>query len=88
MLSVGEQQRLAFARVLLARPRFAVLDEATSALDPANEASLYRLLLETRTTLVSVAHRATILRYHKQVLELTGDGEWKLHRADDYRFSQ
>lgn len=88
VLSVGEQQRLAFARVLLARPRFAVLDEATSALDPANEASLYRLLLETRTTLVSVAHRATILRYHKQVLELTGDGEWKLHRADDYRFSQ
>jgi len=88
VLSVGEQQRLAFARVLLARPRFAILDEATSALDPANEAALYRQLQETGTTLVSVAHRASILKYHTQVLELTGNCGWATHPASRYRFSQ
>jgi len=88
VLSIGEQQRLAFARVLLTRPRYAMLDEATSALDIANEESLYRQLAATDTTLVSVGHRSTILKYHKQVLELTGDSEWQLHPAQGYRFNQ
>jgi putative ATP-binding cassette transporter len=48
VLSIGEQQRLAFARVLLTRPRYAMLDEATSALDAANEESLYRQLAARR----------------------------------------
>ena len=86
VLSTGEQQRLAFARLLLTRPRFAILDEATSALDNANEASLYRQLAETKTTLVSVGHRSTILKFHTRVLELTGDSEWKSHPASTYRF--
>lgn len=47
VLSVGEQQRLAWARVLLSRPRYVMLDEATSALDPANEESVYRQLVES-----------------------------------------
>ena len=88
VLSVGEQQRVAFARVLLARPRYAMLDEATSALDIANEDSLYRQLAATETTLVSVGHRPSILKYHPQVLELAGDGSWKLYAADDYRFDR
>jgi putative ATP-binding cassette transporter len=88
VLSIGEQQRLAFARVLLTRPRFAMLDEATSALDVANEASLYRQLMATHTTLVSVGHRSTILKYHKQVLELTGEGQWQTQPAEGYRFQQ
>ncbi len=50
LLSVGEQQRLAFARLLLSKPRFAILDEATSALDIPNETSLYQQLLESQTT--------------------------------------
>ncbi|MEO6354869.1 MAG: ABC transporter ATP-binding protein/permease [Burkholderiaceae bacterium] len=87
VLSIGEQQRLAFARVLLTRPRFAMLDEATSALDVANEGSLYRQLMATDTTLVSVGHRATILKYHKQVLALTGDGLWQAQPAEGYRFN-
>jgi putative ATP-binding cassette transporter len=86
VLSVGEQQRVAFARVLLIGPRYAILDEATSALDIANEESLYKLLAATGTTLVSVGHRPSILKYHAQVLELSGDGGWKLFAADDYRF--
>ena len=86
VLSIGEQQRLAFARLLLIRPRFAILDEATSALDIANEAHLYRLLDGTGTTLVSVGHRATILRFHTRVLELAGDSGWRIHPADSFRF--
>lgn len=86
VLSIGEQQRLAFARVLLTRPGYAMLDEATSALDAANEESLYRQLAAMQTTLVSVAHRASILKYHRQVLELRGEGEWQLHPAEGYDF--
>ena len=87
LLSIGEQQRLAFARVLLARPRFAILDEATSALDMANEQRLYQQLMATDTTPVSVGHRATILKFHHQVLELGGEGHWKTQSAMDYSFN-
>jgi vitamin B12/bleomycin/antimicrobial peptide transport system ATP-binding/permease protein len=86
VLSVGEQQRLAFARVLLAQPAYVMLDEATSALDIENEDSLYRQLAESSTTLVSISHRSTVLKYHRQVLELTGKGGWKLYPANTYRF--
>lgn len=60
---------------------------AASTLDVANEESLYeQQLVATDTTLVSVGHRSTILKYHKQDLELTGDSEWQPHLANDYRF--
>lgn len=87
VLSIGEQQRLAFARVLLTKPRYAILDEATSALDSANEEMLYEQLIASETTLVSVGHRSTILKYHKHVLELTGNGEWLRHLAKGYNFN-
>ncbi|MDI6749940.1 MAG: ABC transporter ATP-binding protein/permease [Rhodocyclaceae bacterium] len=80
-LSIGEQQRIAVARVLLSRPRYAVLDEATSALDPDNEAALYQELAAAGTTLISVSHRDTLLRFHRRVLELTGDGDWRLYET-------
>jgi len=86
MLSIGEQQRLAVARVLLTKPRYTVLDEATSALDGENEAKLYLLLAELDTTLVSVTHHSGLLKYHRQVLELTGQGGWKLHDASRFQF--
>lgn len=88
VLSVGEQQRVAFARVLVAAPKYAILDEATSALDIANEDSLYQQLADSKTTLVSIGHRPSILKYHPRVLELTGDGGWWLYAADDYRFNR
>ncbi|MBV9815834.1 MAG: ABC transporter ATP-binding protein/permease [Alphaproteobacteria bacterium] len=71
-LSIGEQQRLAFARVLLARPEIVFLDEATSALDEAAEVSLYRLLREApwRPTVVSVGHHGTLRRFHDAVVDL------------------
>lgn len=86
VLSAGEQQRLAIARVLLSQPRYAMLDEATSALDTENEENLYRLLAETSTTLVSISHRPSVLKYHQQVLELSGNGKWQLYPASEYKF--
>ena len=84
VLSLGEQQRLAFARLLISKPRYAILDEATSALDLRNEALLYENLQRTETTFVSVGHRSSLLQYHQQVLELTGDSRWKVMPAGDY----
>jgi len=83
VLSVGEQQRLAVARALLAKPTVAVLDEATSALDAANEARLYEELKGTGATLVSVTHHPALIREHAQVLEVLGDGNWRLGGAGD-----
>ncbi|AVP56471.1 ABC transporter ATP-binding protein/permease [Pulveribacter suum] len=87
-LSVGEQQRLAFARVLVHAPRMVILDEATSALDSANEAALYRRLRESGATLISIAHRAAVLAHHTRVLQLTGGGGWALHDARDFVFEE
>ncbi len=84
LLSVGEQQRLAIARILITKPRYAMLDEATSALDPSNEERLYQLLSTTRTTFVSVSHHDSILEYHQNVLELLGDGKWRLRPTRQY----
>jgi putative ATP-binding cassette transporter len=77
-LSLGEQQRVAFIRLLLSRPKYAILDEATSALDVANEEKLYKMLQESGTTFVSVGHRPTLDKYHKQTLTLDGIGGWEL----------
>jgi len=78
LLSVGEQQRLAFGRVLVHQPGIVILDEATSALDSGNEAALYQRLRASGATLISVAHRAAVRRHHTHVLRLKGDGGWEL----------
>jgi putative ATP-binding cassette transporter len=87
LLSVGEQQRLAIARVLLVKPRYVILDEATSALDLPNEETLYQKLRDCSMTLVSICHRPSILQYHEQVLELQGEGEWHVYPSNEYSFS-
>lgn len=84
VLSVGEQQRIAFARILVCRPRTVFLDESTSAMDEGLEQMLYDLL-RTRlpdTIVVSVSHRSSVLPFHTDRLELVGDGEWRLERLD------
>lgn len=78
ILSLGEQQRLSFARLLLRKPAIAFLDEATSALDEPNERHLYQLLRQSRITFVSVGHRSTLKEYHDQLLLLNKDATWLL----------
>ena len=85
VLSLGQQQRLAFARVLLSQPRYVMLDEATSALDVENERHLYYLLSEMNVVYVSVGHRLSLLDYHQRILELNGDEPWQVYSAADYR---
>jgi vitamin B12/bleomycin/antimicrobial peptide transport system ATP-binding/permease protein len=85
VLSPGEQQRIAFARVLLQKPKAVFLDEATSALDEGLEYRVYTLLRERlpRTIVVSVSHRPTVEHHHEQHLELLGQGEWRLGRVEE-----
>jgi vitamin B12/bleomycin/antimicrobial peptide transport system ATP-binding/permease protein len=80
VLSPGEQQRIAFARVLLTGPRAVFLDEATSALDEGLELALYELLRSEfpDTIVVSVSHHASVERHHQRRLELLGEGAWRL----------
>jgi len=70
-LSLGEQQRLAFARIFLTKPELLFLDEATSALDESSEARLYGLLRAAswRPTVVSVGHRSTLRNFHDDILD-------------------
>eukprot|EP00850_Spirogloea_muscicola_P009682 SM000055S18216 [mRNA] locus=s55:10621:14377:- [translate_table: standard] len=78
VLSLGEQQRLALARLLLSKPSLALLDESTSALDEPTEERLYRRVREAGVTLVSVGHRSTLRRFHSVLLELHANGTWSL----------
>jgi len=78
VLSLGEQQRLTFARLLLNKPKYAILDEATSALDLSNEERLYQHLQAKGTTFLSVGHRATLANYHQSLLELSQDKTWQI----------
>jgi vitamin B12/bleomycin/antimicrobial peptide transport system ATP-binding/permease protein len=82
-LSPGEQQRVGFARILLARPGVVFLDEATSALDEGMEYTLYTLLHDELpdAVVVSVGHRSTLNRFHAERLELLGDGRWQVAAA-------
>ena len=78
ILSLGEQQRLAFARLLLHKPKVAFLDEASASLDEGMEYAMYRLVREElpNTTIISVGHRSTLVPLHQQQLELHTDGSW------------
>jgi len=80
VLSLGEQQRVAAARLLAARPALAFLDEATSAMDSASEARIYGAVAAACRggCFVSVGHRPELARYHSHVLESCGEGRWRL----------
>jgi vitamin B12/bleomycin/antimicrobial peptide transport system ATP-binding/permease protein len=69
LLSLGEQQRLIFARLLLSKARYAILDEATSALDGENERNLYQQLKDSGITFLSVGHRESLADYHSATLD-------------------
>ena len=83
-LSGGEQQRLAIARALLAKPDWLFLDEATSAMDEAMEARIYELIADRlpEATVVSIGHRASLTRFHKRKIEMRPMGEGVSTPAD------
>ncbi|HEY1839705.1 MAG TPA: ABC transporter ATP-binding protein/permease [Mycobacterium sp.] len=80
VLSPGEQQRVAFARILLTKPKAVFLDESTSALDEGLEHALYQLLHNALpdSVVVSVSHRPAVELFHNRHLELLGGGPWRL----------
>jgi ABC-type multidrug transport system ATPase subunit len=67
-LSLGEQQRLAFSRLFFHKPKFAILDESSSALDSINEDIVYSNCKKLGITLISVAHRKSLKKFHKNLL--------------------
>ena len=81
LLSLGEQQRLTFARLFLNKPSYAILDEATSALDADNEERLYQQLQTLDTTFLSVGHQSSLANYHARVLNLSPDKSWQLKES-------
>ena len=88
VLSLGEQQRLIFARLLIDKPRYAVLDEATSALDAQNEKQLYQQLRDSGMTFLSVGHRESLSDYHQSILDISTDRAWSLITSERERESQ
>lgn len=83
ILSLGEQQRVSFARLILKHPLVAFLDEATSALDEENEHRLYDLIRDLGIAFVSVGHRSTIIPFHDLVLAIGVGGTWKVKSTRD-----
>ncbi|MBE2894739.1 ABC transporter ATP-binding protein/permease [Spirabiliibacterium falconis] len=85
VLSLGEQQRLAFARALLQKPDVIYLDEASASMDEGLEDAMYRLLKHAlpHTTVVSVGHRSTLKAWHETHLTIHADGSWQIHSSAD-----
>ncbi|MEO8205703.1 MAG: ABC transporter ATP-binding protein/permease [Chthoniobacterales bacterium] len=85
ILSLGEQQRVSFARLFLRYPKLAFLDEATSALDEPNELLLYNQLRKLCISYVSVGHRSTLKAFHDYLIVLTKDGNVKVTELDQQK---
>lgn len=79
-LSLGEQQRIAFGRILLMRPIVAFIDEATSAMDEGLEYAMYQMLHTEmpELRLVSIGHRSTLHIHHTHILTLKDGAQWEL----------
>mmetsp|Transcript_2828 Transcript_2828/g.10295 ORF Transcript_2828/g.10295 Transcript_2828/m.10295 type:complete len:146 (-) Transcript_2828:181-618(-) len=82
ILSGGERQRVGFARVFYHKPDFVVLDEATSAINPEQEIALYKACQESGVTMISIAHRMELRKFHKHELKIEGDGSGKWEVVD------
>jgi putative ATP-binding cassette transporter len=74
VLSLGEQQRISFARIFLRKPVLAFLDESTSSLDEENERLLYERLRELGISFVSVGHNGALKQFHDYLIILNKDG--------------
>ena len=84
VLSLGEQQRLSFARILLHKPKVVFLDEASASLDEGLEDAMYRLLKNSLpdTIIISVGHRSTLSVHHQIQFIIQGNGRWVLQKEN------
>ena len=81
-LSLGEQQRLAMARLFHHSPKFAILDECTSAVSHEVEKLLYEECSNRHIAYITICHRPALKAYHEKNLHLKGegtDGDWEIH---------
>ena len=82
MLSPGEQQKLAFARLFYWKPIFAALDEATSSLDSNIEKQFFEICKDLNIKTITVSHNKNLLQYHDKVLLLDGKGNYATSDID------
>jgi putative ATP-binding cassette transporter len=88
LLSVSEKQKLALARIIVAKPKYVIIDYANSAMEEDEERLLYAVLATICATVISVGHADTLVHFHSKVLELSGDGGWKVYPASEYKPSE
>jgi putative ATP-binding cassette transporter len=84
ILSLGEQQRLIFSRLLIHKPSFCILDEVSSAMDEENEETVYRLLIESNIGFISVGHRSSLIPYHESILQFSLGSDWQFLSSEEY----
>lgn len=85
MLTPSQQQCLGLARIINRRPAYVIIDEAAAALEAENEKLLYTALGSIGSTYITAGNGTVLAKYHSQVLELNGDGTWKIIPASEYQ---
>ena len=87
VLSGGEKQKLAMARLFYHKPKYAILDECTSAVAMASEGKMYQHAKDLGITLLTVTHRPSLQEFHQNVIKFDGNGSYKIGRVGDPAFA-